>query len=143
MRQFRSIKAKGLTPPPQLQRGDFLIESLIGLVLAAIIGLGVIHVTSRVSISQKDMRMQEIAINQMRAALIRNGMGALDLCADGLEIILPNEEEVEVELHGCDDTATATIFGKDVPGIRKPIFVSAKAESFDQIMVGGTWEMVQ
>lgn len=143
MQRFRFIKSKGVTSSPGRQRGDFLIESMIGLVLAAIIGLGVIQVTSRVSVSQHDMRMQEIAINQMRAALIRNGMGALDICKDDFTIILPNDEEVEITLHGCDEFATAQIHGKEVPGIRKPIFISAKAKSFDQIMVGGTWEMVK
>ncbi len=39
----------------RLQKGDFLLESLIGMVLMAIIGLGVVFVTSRVTSSQKDI----------------------------------------------------------------------------------------
>ena len=63
------------------QRGDFLLESLIGLVLMAILGMGTVYVTSQVSHSHRDMQMQEIAVRQLRAALIMNGTGSIDICA--------------------------------------------------------------
>lgn len=125
------------------QRGDILIESLIGMLLMAIVGMGVVLVTSKVSISQRDMRMQEIAVNYMRAALLQNGVGAVDICATTPNFTLPNGEEPVVEVQGCTGaditTETAVINGVDVPGIPRPLFISATSTSLGQVVVGGSW----
>lgn len=55
------------------QRGDVLIESLIGVLLMAIIGLGVIYAVSRVMVTQRDMNLQNIAVGQMRTLLQQYG----------------------------------------------------------------------
>lgn len=122
----------------KLQRGDFLLESLIGMVLMAIIGMGVVFVTSRVATSQKDMRLQEIAINQLRAALIRNGTNNYNVCNTLPVVLLPNSEEVTVEAQGCSTSTTATINGVSV-NVPRPIILSATSTSLGEIVVGGTW----
>lgn len=132
------------------QRGDFLIESLIGLLLMAIIGMGVVFVTSRMSVSQKDMRLQEIAVNQMRTYLLNNRVGGLiDLCGDNPpSVVLPGVDpaDIEMEVIGCDytnvetnvGTTVATINGVDID-VPKPLFISVTSDALGgEVIVGGS-----
>lgn len=126
------------------QTGDYLIESLIGMVLMAIVGMGLVQVSSRASVAQKDMRYQEIAVNQMRALLIQNKMGAVDICANAQSISLPNGESVAVQTQGCNETTTATIGGTPIATIPKPISLRVDSALLGgKIDVGGTWQVVQ
>lgn len=124
------------------QRGDFLIESLIGLLLMAIIGMGVVFVTSRMSVSQKDMRMQEIAVNQMRAWLLNNGTGGINICGATPQVKLPGVDDITVEVIGCDGTnvgtTVATINGVDIT-VPKPLFISVTSDALGgEVIVGGS-----
>ena len=65
---------------PRRQRGDILMESLIGLVLMSVIGLGVTYATSRTLVSQRDMNVQNLAVAQMRNVLQQYGT---TLCPGG------------------------------------------------------------
>ena len=140
MKQSKSIKA---------QTGDFLIESLIGMVLMAIIGMGIVEVSSRAAVAQHDMRIQEIVVNKLRALLIQNKMGAVNICTTTPTITLPNNANVVLVAQGCgaNSTTTASIGGKTVTGIPKPISLKATITTGDgdnqevtEIVVGGTWE---
>ena len=135
--------------PLKHQRGDFLLESLIGMVLMAIIGMGVVFVTSKVSTTQRDMQIQEIAINQMRAELIKNGTGSSNIC-DGAapNILMPTGSPLSSQLQGCDGTEAAkvnvTIEGTTV-AVPRPVFISVNLETDSQkpakeVVVGGTWQ---
>lgn len=84
MSQLRFTK-----PSLKRQKGDFLLESLIGLVLISIVGMGEVYVSAKALVAERHMRVQEIAVGQMRAALMANKMGSIDLCADGMNITLP------------------------------------------------------
>lgn len=124
------------------QRGDFLIESLIGLLLMAIIGMGVVFVTSRMSVSQKDMRMQEIAVNQMRALLLNNGTGGINLCATPPSVKLPGvaENDIVTEVIGCDppDMIEVTVGGVSIGQMPKPLFISVTSDALGgEVIVGG------
>lgn len=124
----------------QKQRGDFLIESLVGMVLMGIVGMGVVHIASRVSVNQQDMRLQEIAVNQVRAALMNHRTGLNNVCSPTPPVItLPNNEATEVEVHGCGTTIDASIGGNIVPDVPRPLIVSVKSPSLGQVVVGGTW----
>ncbi len=124
----------------RLQKGDFLLESLIGMVLMAIIGLGVVFVTSRVTSSQKDMRLQEITVNKLREALIKNGTDSYNVCTENLDFSLPNSEQVTVVKQGCNATTNASINGVTIVGIPRPILLKASSTSLGEIVVGGTWQ---
>lgn len=65
---------------PRRQRGDVLMESLIGVVLMSVIGLGVTYATSRTLVSQRDMNVQNLAVAQMRNVLQQYGT---TLCPGG------------------------------------------------------------
>lgn len=122
------------------QRGDLLIESLIGMVLMAIIGMGVVMVTSKMSVSQKDMRMQEIAVNQMRALLLNNGNGVINICTTAPTVNLPGINPFNAVVQGCGSTTTAIVNGVTVT-IPRPLFISATHEQLGgEVVVGGTWQ---
>jgi len=126
----------------QKQRGDLLIESLIGMVLMAIIGMGVVFVTSKMSVSQKDMRLQEIVVNQLRAQLMNNGNGVINLCVTEPQINLPGiaPSDVDVEVRGCGSMTTAKIKGVDIPNVQRPLVISVNHSQLGgEIIVGGAW----
>ena len=123
------------------QRGDLLLESLIGMVLMAIIGMGVVFVTSKVSTSQQDMRIHEIIVNKLRADLINNGSNGFDICTANLDFTLPTGQTVDVSAQGCGTPTTATINSVVVNDVPKPIFLMATYDTDVEIVVGGTWEV--
>lgn len=127
------------------QRGDFLIESLIGLVLMAIIGMGVVFVTSKMSVSQKDMRLQEIAVNQMRALLLNNGTSGINICTAPPQVKLPGipDADIDVDVIGCGETTAATVGGVPIGNVPKPLFISVSLTNNNtalggEIIVGGS-----
>lgn len=144
MKPLRSIK-----PSLKKQKGDFLLESLIGLVLISIVGLGEVYVSARALVAERDMRMQEIAVNQMRAALIRNKLGTANLCADGLSITLPGvANPIAVTVSNCGINTSATV-GTDAQVLYQvplPLELSVKHEVLGNdgeddlsVLVGGAW----
>lgn len=125
------------------QRGDFLLEALIGMVLMAIISMGVVYVTSKASVSQRDMQVQEIAKSQLRTKL-QNG---INLCAANQTITVPGKADATISMQGCTATErtslTASINNVTVTNIPSPVIMSANlgADACDdcKIIVGGTW----
>lgn len=125
----------------QNQRGDLLIESLIGMVLMAIIGMGVVFVTSKMSVSQKDMRIQEIVVNQLRAYLINNGTGTINLCAVEPAVNVPGIQITSdhITVHGCGATITAMVDGVAVANVPRPLVISVNHPNLGgEIIVGGS-----
>lgn len=56
-------------PPRRRQRGDALIEALVGILLMAVIGLGLSYAAGRALNSQRYQSTQNLAITQMRSQL--------------------------------------------------------------------------
>jgi type II secretory pathway pseudopilin PulG len=128
--------------PPHKQRGDLLIESLIGMALMAIIGMGVAFVTSKMSVSQRDLRVQEIVVNQLRAQLMNNRTGVINLCTTKPVISIPGIQLApeNITVQGCGGTTTATIGGVSIPNVPRPLVVSVSHPQLGgEIIVGGTW----
>lgn len=128
------------------QRGDFLLEALIGMVLMAIVSMGVVYATSKASVSQRDMQVQEIAIAHLRARL----QSGVDLCAANQSISLPGGVTAAVETQGCDGASpaslTAQIGDATITGVPSPVVMSASLGAFDceecKVVVGGKWQTV-
>lgn len=59
------------------QRGDALIESLVGVVIASIMGLGLSYTVSRMILSQRYVATQTSVIDQMANSLSSSGVTAL------------------------------------------------------------------
>ena len=63
---------KPLANKLKLQKGDFLIESLVGLLLMSIVGLGITHIAGRVSVVQSKTSENAVVFDQLRATLTSN-----------------------------------------------------------------------
>ena len=128
--------------PNRTQRGDLLIESLIGMVLMAIIGMGVVYVTGKMSTAQRDMHLQGIAITQLRALLASNGTGTINLCDATKEKIKLAGVEVDADVQNCNANTTAVIGGSSgtTVTVPKPLIISVEHSSLGgRVVVGGTW----
>ncbi|CAN5233316.1 hypothetical protein BH10PSE16_BH10PSE16_22960 [soil metagenome] len=66
-------------PPARRQRGDALIEAMLGVLLMTIVGLGLSYAAARALNSQRYQSTQNLAIAQMRNVLTTRGLA--DLCA--------------------------------------------------------------
>jgi type II secretory pathway pseudopilin PulG len=130
MKTFNSINSK------RTQAGDFLIEAMMGVLLMGIVGAGVSFVTSRVSVSQHNMVMQEFVIGQLRSLIMAHGTGG-SVCTTTPYIYLPNNEVLRVEVAGCNADASATVAGVTLNGIRPPLVLSVNSPSLGEIKVGG------
>ena len=130
MRMSKSIKSSH-----RHQRGDFLIEAMIGVLLMGIVGAGVTFITSKVSVSQQQMAMQEIAIGSMRSLLLQNGSGT-DVCEQTPFIFLPNDEALRVQVSGCGANEVALVGGKEIPGIQAPIMLTVNSPTLGELSVG-------
>ena len=58
-------------------RGDALLEALVGIAVAAVLGLGLSYAAGRMLHSQRYASTQGAAVNQMRAALAEQGLPGL------------------------------------------------------------------
>ncbi|BCD98578.1 hypothetical protein [Marinagarivorans cellulosilyticus] len=124
------------TAMPPRMAGDFLIEAMIGVLLMGIVGAGVTFVTSRVSVSQHDMAMQEIVIGELRGMLLANGSGS-DVCDQTPYVYLPNDEVLRVKVSGCGANAVASVGGVEINSVQTPIVLSVESPSMGTINVGG------
>lgn len=122
------------------QRGSFLLESLIGLVLMTIISMGAVAVTSRAQVAQAQSFSRQHVINQLRLALLNDKFNGASLCPDGgLTITLPDNSTYPVDVSNCD-LVTARVNGMDVPNVRLPLSLTVKIPDGDGdffIQVGG------
>lgn len=143
MKQLPSIK-RTLKPnigkAPGAQRGEALIESLIAMVLMAIIGMGEVYVSSKAMVAQRQMRLQEFAVNQMRAALV---YPPADLClASAVTVTLP-KESIASAVRDCNSSMMVSFRG-DTFEARRPAYMEATHDDGlgGTVVVGGSWASV-
>ena len=75
------------TDPRRAQRGDALLEALVGILLLALLGLGLSHAAARMLAAQRYAAAHGIVDAQMRNALETNGVQ--DLCSGDATATLP------------------------------------------------------
>lgn len=63
--------------PARHQRGDALVEAMLGILLMTIVGLGLVYAAGRALNSQRYQSTQNLAIAQMRNALMTTGVTGL------------------------------------------------------------------
>jgi prepilin peptidase dependent protein A len=68
--------------PNRSQRGDALIEAMVGVVLTAVISLGLSHATARAVSSQRFLNTQNIVVTKVRETLANSDdVSVKDYCA--------------------------------------------------------------
>ena len=65
------------TDPRRAQRGDALLEALVGILLLALLGLGLSHAAARMLAAQRYAAAHGIVVAQMRNALETQGIAHL------------------------------------------------------------------
>lgn len=95
--------------PRRAQRGDALLEALIGILLMAVIGLGLSYAVTRVLNSQRYATTQNIAVVQMRNLLATNNG---NFCTAANNINVPLNKLTTVQLTAaisCSPASTITL----------------------------------
>lgn len=104
------------------QRGDMLLEALIGVLLLGLLGLGLTYAASRVLVQQRYANTQDVVLRQMRSTLETQGVAAL--CAAGSVPLQVATGEQPVNLTptvACSNHAVTVIAPPGLPAIDAPI----------------------
>lgn len=123
------------------QHGGILIESLIGLLILGLIGGGIMHSTARMTVAQRDMAVQTIAVSQMRSVLMTGTSGGTDICTGvAPTITLPGSTTpVSVTVKNCtakEMTVTSTAFGTQKVTTVQPRILEVGSGA-DLVRIGG------
>jgi len=79
MKPAHFISAQRVISSRHSQRGDALLEALVGTVLASIVGLGLSYTTARMMVSQRYVASQSAVLDQMTGSLTTSGVS--NICA--------------------------------------------------------------
>ncbi|WP_426143375.1 type IV pilus modification PilV family protein [Pseudomonas sp. DWP3-1-2] len=119
------------------QRGDILLESLIGILLMSIIGLGISFTSSRAVVAQRDMKLQGIAVAQMRNLLALHGNTLCTTNAALAVITLPTQTTTIPLVVACTAATAVTIGGRSITGGATLGKVVLTTRSADNSLFGG------
>lgn len=117
------------------QRGDILLESLIGIVLMSIIGLGMTYATSRAAVTQRDMKVQNIAVSQMRDLISRYGQTLCNTDASKAKITLPTQSTAVLLDASCANIAGITVGSSTITTTNKTVVLTTRSR--DSSLFGG------
>lgn len=120
------------------QRGDVLLEALIGMLLMMIVGLGLSHATARATVSQRNMNLQSLAVAQMRDLIARHGE---TLCTDtsiSKVIEIPQQDTFELSAQ-CSSLGINVngVGGVSLPSSALPRKVTLSTLADDNDVFGG------
>ncbi|KPA96356.1 MULTISPECIES: hypothetical protein [Pseudomonas] len=119
------------------QRGDVLLESLIGILLMATIGLGITYASSRAAISQRDMKLQNIVVNQMRSLLEQNGALLCSSKASLLVVSIPSQTDTVPITATCTNAPSVTVGTSTITGGTPQSSVVLTTRAQDSSLFGG------
>ena len=86
------------------QRGDILLEALVGVLIAALAAGGIAHLAGRVNDSQRQAKVEQLALEQMRNKLHDDGV---TLCGTTPSLTLPGN--LTPTTVNCSDATTVTV----------------------------------
>jgi Tfp pilus assembly protein PilV len=116
MRRSRSIDPRIV----RAQRGDALLEALVGVVLVAVIGMGSAYTASRIAVTHKYARTQAMAVSQLRQ-MLQNASDVASWCAGtappAIQIRPADSTIAAISLPvtaSCTAAATTTVAGKTI-----------------------------
>lgn len=94
------------------QRGDVLLEALVGVVITALIGAGMAHVTARIVNNQHDTAVDALVVNELRNVMQVSGV---DLCSDAAPLAQKNglpaalRSDISLSAAACAAAADASV----------------------------------
>ena len=94
------------------QRGDMLLEALIGVAITALVGAGMAHVTARILNDQHDTAVGALVVNQLRNVMQVSGV---DLCGDTTPLAQKNglpdalKDSITLGAVACEPAAQASV----------------------------------
>jgi Tfp pilus assembly protein PilV len=125
------------------QRGDALLESLVGVVIASVVGLGLSYTTARMMVSQRYVSSQYAVLGQMTDSLaasgvsnICSGTSVVSVAVGASSVTLPTPTcttaAVTVSVSGGSQSATLT------PGVVTSMSLSTPSSNTAAInLIGG------
>ena len=87
------------------QRGDILLEALVGVLIAALAAGGIAHLAGRVNDSQRQAKVEQLALEQMRNELHDDGV---TLCNTTPSLTLPGNLTPTITVN-CIAATTTTV----------------------------------
>ena len=116
---------------PRAQRGDALLEGLVGALLLAIIGLGLTYAAARAVNTQRHASGHHIVLTQMLNALETNGVQAL---CNGATATLPIDNRKTDEPIFSDIALPAPECSRDTVTITPPAGSTLPATTVDSVV---------
>ena len=98
------------------QRGDIMLEALVGVLITSVIGAGLAHVVGRVLSSQRDAKVENLVVEQLRSQLQGEGVGLCD--GRTVTIALPGGDKavaVDCEVAAANITVAGIERAVDAP----------------------------
>ena len=120
------------TDPRRAQRGDALLEALVGILLLALLGLGLSHAAARMLAAQRYAAAHGIVVAQMRNALETNGVQ--DLCSGAATATLPIVDRKTGEPIFSDIALPAPECSRDTVTITPPAGSTLPATTVDSVV---------
>ena len=110
------------TDPRRAQRGDALLEALVGILLLALLGLGLSHAAARMLAAQRYTAAHGIVNAQMRNALETQGIGHLCSNPHTFSITPADGSAISVELPAahCEKHDVAISTGEPALSVTLP-----------------------
>jgi len=95
---------------PRRQRGEVLLEALVGVLIAGLISAGMARMASNVLNGQRDAKVQNLAVEQLRQRLQNEGVG---LCGNAnLPLTLASGVQVEARVDCVPAVAHVSVAGQ-------------------------------
>ena len=110
------------------QRGDILLEALVGVLIAALAAGGIAHLAGRVNDSQRQAKVEQLALEQMRNKLHDDGV---TLCGTTPSLTLPGNLTPTITVN-CSAATTVTVTIDTIDYIVEPpreVSIDADADS--------------
>lgn len=115
------------------QRGEMLLEALIGVLITGLIGAGMAHAASNIMNSQRDAKVEHLALDNLRGQLQNTGIG---LCATSpTTIALPTNASTPVTVN-CSNASTVITMEGVAHTITPPPLVNLSVAATDLSIKG-------
>lgn len=119
------------------QRGDMLVEAMIGLLLMGILGTALVLAAGRANAALGEITVRNGVVTQLRQMLEKNGGSGTDLCNKPTQVVLPDSRTLQVLVTGCQ-LVSVRVGGVTVGSVHQPLKLQVKDDALGGVIsVGG------